>query len=62
MGVSVFGVGKIFTHKRGVFVEVVILLRYGTKPTHSPHQPLIDRQLVAIGRTVEFSRLPREVL
>jgi hypothetical protein len=27
-----------------------------------PHQPLIDRQLIAIGRPIEFPRLAREVL
>ena len=40
----------------------MILPRHGTKPTHLPHQPLIDRELVAIGRPIELSRFAREVL
>ncbi len=62
LGVSVLGVGQILTHKRGVFVEVVILPCHGAKPTHLPHWPLIDGQLVAIGCAIECPCLARQIL
>ena len=40
----------------------MILPSHRTEPAHLPHQPLIDRQLIAVGRTIEFSGLAREIL